>query len=88
MPALLLPVFVPAQVTAPDTIVTRTATSATPAASSLTFYGFVDGYFGYDFHDLASHIWPSFLYFHNHINEFVSSGYSHPGGRHNPACVL
>ena len=77
-----------AQVTAPDTTVTRTATSATPAASSLTFYRFVDGYFGYDFHDLASHVRPSFPYSHNHTNEFASSGYSHLGGKYNPACVL
>ena len=54
MPALLLPVFVPAQVTAPDTTVTCTAAPTTPVANPLTFYGFVDGYFGYDFHDSAS----------------------------------
>ena len=73
LPALLLPVFVPAQVTAPDTIVTRAAASvsAMPAANSLIFYGFVDGYFGYDFHDSASHVRSGFLYSPNRTNEFA-----------------
>ena len=67
LPALLLPVFVQARITAPDTTATRAAAPApaTPAASPLTFYGFVDGYFGYDFHDPASHARPGFLYSHN-----------------------
>ena len=62
-----------AQVTAPDTAVTRVAASvpATPAASLLTSYGFVDGYFGYDFHDPASYVRSGFLYSHNHTNEFA-----------------
>lgn len=73
LPALLLPVFVQAQITAPDTTVTRAAASAPapPAASPLTFYCFVDGYFGYDFHDPASHVRPGFLYSHNRTNEFA-----------------
>ena len=71
--ALLLPVFVPAQITAPDTTVTRAAAfaPATPAATLLTSYGFVDGYFGYDFHDPASYVRSGFLYSHNHTNEFA-----------------
>ena len=62
-----------AQVTAPDTAVPRAAAfaPATSAASSLTFYGFVDGYFGYDFHDPASHVRSGFLYSPNRTNEFA-----------------
>ena len=69
--ALRLPVFVQAQVTTLVTTVTHTAASATPAVSPLTFYGFVDGYFGYDFHDPVSHIWSGFLYSYNRTNEFA-----------------
>ena len=69
----LLPALAQAQVVTPDTTVTRAAAPApaTPAASSLTFYGFVEGYFGYDFHDPASHARPGFLYSHNRTNEFA-----------------
>ena len=69
----LLPALARAQATAPDTTVTRAAAPATagPAANPLTFYGFVDGYFGYDFHDPAAHARPSFLFSHARTNEFA-----------------
>ena len=73
LPARLLPVFVQAQVTPPDTTVPRAAAfaPATSAASPLTSYGFVDGYFGYYFHNSASYIRPGFLYSPNRTNEFA-----------------
>ena len=73
LPALLLPLCAQAQVTTPDTTVTRAAAPATaiPAASPLSFYGFVDGYFGYDFHNPATPSRPGFLYSHNRTNEFA-----------------
>ncbi|MGI4736271.1 MAG: porin [Janthinobacterium lividum] len=62
LPALvLLPALALAQVAEPDTVAPR----------PLTFYGFVDGYFGYDFQDPASHVRPGFLYSHNRTNEFA-----------------
>ena len=42
---------------------------ATPAP--LTFYGFVDGYYGYDFNDNDTQARPGFLYSHNRQNEFT-----------------
>ena len=73
LPARLLPVFVQAQVTPPDTTVPRAAAfaPATSAASPLTSYGFVDGYFGYYFHNPASYIRPGFLSSPNRTNEFA-----------------
>ena len=70
---VLLPALARAQTTAPDTTVTRAVAPATvsPAAGPLTFYGFVDGYFGYDFHDPASHDRPGFLFSHTRTNEFA-----------------
>ena len=58
--------------TAPDT---RAAAPvpATPVASPLIFYGFVNGYFGYDFYDPVSHVRSGFLYSHNRTNEFALS---------------
>ena len=72
-PALLLPVFVPAQIAAPNTTITRAAAfaPATPAASPLTVYGFVDGYFSYNFHDPAFYVRPGFLTSHNRTNGFA-----------------
>ena len=68
----LLPALTRAQGTAvPDTIVARGAAPAAPAAGPLTFYGFVDGYFGYDFPDPASHARPGFLFSHARTNEFA-----------------
>ena len=63
----------PAQITAPDTTVTRTAAfaPATSAASPLTVYGFVDGYFSYNFHDPAFYVRLGFLTSHNRTNEFA-----------------
>ena len=68
-----LPALAQAQETVPDTTVARAAVAApaTPAASPLTFYGFVDAYFGYDFHDPASHARPGFLFSHTRTNEFA-----------------
>ncbi|TGE07857.1 porin [Hymenobacter fodinae] len=37
----------------------------------LTTYGFVDGYYGYDFKHAATNSRPSFLYSHNRQNEFT-----------------
>ncbi len=42
---------------------------ATPAP--LTFYGFVDGYHGYDFKNNDTQARPGFLYSHNRQNEFT-----------------
>jgi len=42
-----------------------------PSASPLTFYGFVDGYYGYDFKHANTHDRPYFLYSHNRQNEFT-----------------
>ena len=69
----LLPVLAQAQTTAPNTSVTPAAAPATasPAASPLTFYGFVDGYYGYDLHGPASQARPGFLYSHSRTNEFA-----------------
>ena len=68
-----LPALARAQTLPPDTAATRAAAPATasPVARPLTFYGFVDGYFGYDFHDPASHDRPGFLFSHARTNEFA-----------------
>ncbi|RYU76447.1 porin [Hymenobacter persicinus] len=44
--------------------------AAVPAAS-LTSYGFLDGYYGYDFRHAATNQRPGFLYSHNRQNEFT-----------------
>ena len=49
--------------TAPD--------SAAAPTNPLTFYGFVDGYYGYDFRYPATNTRPGFLYSHNRQNEFT-----------------
>ncbi|GAA3936163.1 porin [Hymenobacter algoricola] len=46
------------------------AAAATPP-SPLTTYGFVDGYYGYDFQHAATNQRPGFLYSHNRQNEFT-----------------
>ncbi|MBD2715574.1 porin [Microvirga sp. STR05] len=52
--------------TTPDS----TAAAAAPA-NPLTTYGFVDGYYGYDFKHAATNQRPGFLYSHNRQNEFT-----------------
>lgn len=52
--------------TTPDS----TAAPAAPA-NPLTTYGFVDGYYGYDFKHAATNQRPGFLYSHNRQNEFT-----------------
>ncbi|SET36855.1 porin [Hymenobacter actinosclerus] len=50
-------------------------TTAAPADSAapnpLTVYGFVDGYYGYDFKYAPTNTRPAFLYSHNRQNEFT-----------------
>ena len=41
-----------------------------PAANPLTFYGYVDAYYGFDFGNDASNSRPGFLYSHNRQQEF------------------
>ncbi|UYZ61159.1 porin [Hymenobacter latericus] len=61
----------------------------TPADSAatkpVTFYGFVDAYYGYDFRHAATHERPGFLYSHNRQNEFTVNnavlGARYAGGR-------
>ncbi len=54
-----------------------TAQTATPADSAvapvnpLTVYGFVDGYYGYDFKHAATNERPNFIFSHNRQNEFT-----------------
>ena len=45
--------------------------AAVPTASPLTFYGFVDGYYGLDFYHADTQTRPGFLYSHNRQNEFT-----------------
>ncbi len=40
-------------------------------ASPLTYYGFVDSYYGYDFDHTSTNERPNFLYSHNRQNEFT-----------------
>ncbi|SHL99853.1 porin [Hymenobacter psychrotolerans] len=42
-----------------------------PPTNPLTTYGFVDGYYGYDFKHAATNQRPGFLYSHNRQNEFT-----------------
>ena len=48
-----------------------TAADSVAAPNPLTFYGFVDGYYGYDFKYAATNTRPGFLYSHNRQNEFT-----------------
>lgn len=47
------------------------AVAAPTAPDPLTFYGFVDGYYGYDFKNNNTQSRPGFLYSHNRQNEFT-----------------
>ncbi|RFP65126.1 porin [Hymenobacter lapidiphilus] len=47
------------------------ATDSVATANPLTFYGFVDGYYGYDFKNNNTQSRPGFLYSHNRQNEFT-----------------
>ncbi|HLK96883.1 MAG TPA: porin [Hymenobacter sp.] len=40
-------------------------------SNPLTFYGFIDGYYGYDFRHAGTQARPGFLYSHNRQNEFT-----------------
>ncbi len=44
---------------------------AQPAAGPLTYYAFVDAYYGYDFNHANTNVRPGFLYSHNRQNEFT-----------------
>lgn len=48
-----------------------TPDSTAAPANPLTTYGFVDGYYGYDFKHAATNQRPGFLYSHNRQNEFT-----------------
>ncbi|TGE29183.1 porin [Hymenobacter metallicola] len=53
-------------------VATDTVAATSPApANPLTFYGFVDGYYGYDFRHPNTTTRPAFLYSHNRQNEFT-----------------
>ncbi len=45
--------------------------ASAPAASPLSYYGFVDGYYGYDFNHDNTHARPGFLFSHPRQNEFT-----------------
>lgn len=45
--------------------------AAAPVPSPLTYYGFVDAYYGYDFEHPATNARPFFLFSHNRQNEFA-----------------
>jgi hypothetical protein len=57
--------------TDPALAVPAQAAPATPSAGPLTTYGFVDGYYGYDFGHANTNVRPGFLYSHNRQNEFT-----------------
>ena len=44
---------------------------ATPAPGPITYYGFIDGYYSYDFNHGNTNTRPGFLYSHNRQNEFT-----------------
>ncbi|MGI4871935.1 MAG: porin [Janthinobacterium lividum] len=51
---------------------TAAADSSTrPAANPLSYYGFIDAYYGYDFNHGNTNLRPGFLYSHNRQNEFT-----------------
>ncbi|WP_133272578.1 porin [Hymenobacter radiodurans] len=58
---------------APDSTLAVPAAAAPAAAqpNPLTFYGFIDGYYGYDFRSNDTQDRPSFLYSHDRQNEFT-----------------
>ncbi|MGI4833522.1 MAG: porin [Janthinobacterium lividum] len=58
--------------TAPAVADTTHATAPAPApANPLTYYGFVDAYYGFDFDHAGTNNRPGFLYAHNRQNEFA-----------------
>ncbi|OGX90708.1 porin [Hymenobacter coccineus] len=56
-----------------DTAATAAAPATAPAAAPgpLTYYGFVDAYYGFDFNHDNTNARPYFLYAHNRQNEFA-----------------
>ena len=48
-----------------------TAKAAPAAPNSLSYYGFVDAYYGFDFNHDHTNARPYFLYAHNRQNEFT-----------------
>ncbi|QNE38957.1 porin [Hymenobacter sp. NBH84] len=63
--------LVAAALIGPAALAQTDTTQATPTLTPLTFYGFVDGYYGYDFNHAATHDRPAFLYSHDRQNEFT-----------------
>ncbi|MBU6123050.1 porin [Hymenobacter siberiensis] len=63
-----LPLAATAQTT-PETTPPPAVATATP--SPLSYYGFVDGYYGYDFDYANGNSRPSFIFSHNRQNEFT-----------------
>ncbi|SNC68026.1 Putative beta-barrel porin-2, OmpL-like. bbp2 [Hymenobacter gelipurpurascens] len=59
------------QLRAPAVMAQAASPDSAVAAKPLTFYGFVDGYYGYDFKHVDTNNRPSFLYSHNRQNEFA-----------------
>jgi len=60
----------PVPATDPVPAVPNPAPDAPPAANPLTFYGYVDAYYGYDFKHADTNVRPSFIISHNRQNEF------------------
>ena len=58
-----------AQFAAPAPVAKADSATA-PPTSPLTYYGYVDAYYGYDFKHVDTNARPSFLYSHNRQNEF------------------
>jgi hypothetical protein len=56
-------------VPAADTI--KAEPTANPTVNPLSYYGFVDAYYGFDFNHDNTNARPYFLYSHNHQNEFT-----------------
>ncbi|MGI4884841.1 MAG: porin [Janthinobacterium lividum] len=72
--------------TDPALAVPPAAAPATPAPGPLTYYGFVDAYYGFDFNHAGTNARPGFLYSHNRQNEFtVNQGLV--GGRYDDGKV-
>ncbi|RYY12373.1 MAG: porin, partial [Cytophagaceae bacterium] len=50
---------------------TTPADTAKAPTNPLTYYGFVDAYYGFDFNHADTNARPYFLYAHNRQNEFT-----------------